>query len=356
MSKERMDRGGVPTRQSRGALSPTFGVGQRPRELRLATMPEPPASPASKRTAAGGARPGPESGTVPWGAVVVYLAIAFTVSWGLESLVLTGVLLPVLTGPVVAAGMLGPLLGSLAASLVAGMPWLRSVGLGRAPLRRVLRLGLLGVGFAAVVTAATIALSVALGVERFDLAAFLSAEALGNQSLPIAGWQLVALQFLGALIAPFTVNGVFALGEEVGWRGWLLEALRPLGRLRALALIGASWGLWHAPLIVAGLTYGTGLNPVLAVALFCLGAMLLGTVLTWLRIRGGSVLPAAIAHGAMNIWGAFTAFAYAADGADRLWLSAVPGAIGMLVVGVVAVVLLTRGDWRLPDGVLYFPR
>lgn len=356
MSKERTSRAGVRQRHQGGASRPTFGVVLPAEEHLVAAMLEPPDSSTPTRPAAGAVRDGPESVRVPWGAVVVYLAIAFAVSWGLESLVLTGVVSPFLAGPVVALGMLGPLLGSLAASRVAGMPWLSSVGLGRVTLRRVLKLGLLGVGFAAFVTAATISLSVALGVERFDLAAFLNAEALGNQPLPMAGWQLVALQFLGALIAPFTVNGAFALGEEVGWRGWLLEALRPLGRLSALALIGACWGLWHTPLIVAGLTYGTGLNPVLAVALFCLGATLLGTVLTWLRIRGGSVLPAAITHGAMNIWGGFTAFAYADDGADRLWLTAVPGAVGMLVVGVIAVALLVRGDWRPPDGVPYFPR
>ncbi|HLL39515.1 MAG TPA: CPBP family glutamic-type intramembrane protease [Rubrobacteraceae bacterium] len=42
----------------------------------------------------------------------------------------------------------------------------------------------------------------------------------------------------------------FALGEEIGIRGYLLPKLLPLGRRRALALSGLVWATWHMPLIL----------------------------------------------------------------------------------------------------------
>ncbi len=35
------------------------------------------------------------------------------------------------------------------------------------------------------------------------------------------------------------------LGEELGWRGFLQDALRPLTQIKRYALIGAMWELWH---------------------------------------------------------------------------------------------------------------
>lgn len=38
---------------------------------------------------------------------------------------------------------------------------------------------------------------------------------------------------------------IYALGEELGWRGYLHDALRPLGKLRQMVILGVIWGLWH---------------------------------------------------------------------------------------------------------------
>ena len=56
------------------------------------------------------------------------------------------------------------------------------------------------------------------------------------------------------LVLGLIVNAILAFGEEVGWRGYLLWELAPLGFWRASLLVGAIWGLWHAPIIVEGYT------------------------------------------------------------------------------------------------------
>ena len=61
--------------------------------------------------------------------------------------------------------------------------------------------------------------------------------------MPIAALvALVALQFLNGVVGAF-INVIPALGEELGWRGWLLllllPKLMPLGTILALLLSGA---------------------------------------------------------------------------------------------------------------------
>ena len=49
---------------------------------------------------------------------------------------------------------------------------------------------------------------------------------------------------LPALVAAFPMF-VSILGEELGWRGFLQDALRPLSPVKRFILIGALWEFWH---------------------------------------------------------------------------------------------------------------
>ncbi|MBL0099086.1 MAG: CPBP family intramembrane metalloprotease [Saprospiraceae bacterium] len=40
---------------------------------------------------------------------------------------------------------------------------------------------------------------------------------------------------------------VYALTEEIFWRGYLINAFRPLGRFKNYLLLGLLWWLWHIP-------------------------------------------------------------------------------------------------------------
>lgn len=56
---------------------------------------------------------------------------------------------------------------------------------------------------------------------------------------------------IAVLLVPF-FNVIFALGEEIGWRGFLLPRLEPLGQWKAILVSGIIWGIWHAPVIAQG--------------------------------------------------------------------------------------------------------
>jgi len=69
---------------------------------------------------------------------------------------------------------------------------------------------------------------------------------LGSFAVPEGGVIDPIIQFL-IFVGIFTVW--FALGEEIGMRGYLQPRLLSLGRNRALFLVGLVWATWHMPLI-----------------------------------------------------------------------------------------------------------
>ena len=121
---------------------------------------------------------------------------------------------------------------------------------------------------------------------------------------------LIGLAFivLSPLVLPVHL---FALGEEIGWRGYLLPILLKLTSPRkAVLLHGFLWGLAHAPLIYFGFNYssdywGAPLTGILMMTLVC---VVLGIWLAYVTIQANSILPAVLLHGASNVIGEMAAF------------------------------------------------
>lgn len=141
---------------------------------------------------------------------------------------------------------------------------------------------------------------------------------------------LLASSAVQALVAGFTINAVFAFGEEYGWRGVLADELRPLGTVRANLVTGLLWGLWHAPLIVLGHNYGEQWG--WGIPLFVLVCLPFSFVLSWSRERSRSLLAPAAVHGAFN--GFVGVYLIVLTGADRL----VGLPVGVAMAGTLAVV------------------
>lgn len=165
----------------------------------------------------------------------------------------------------------------------------------------------------------------------------------GLDSVPIT----VAVGLFLLLMVISSVATVFVtIGEEFGWRGWLLTSLRPLGTWPALLIVGAVWGLWHAPLILLG--YNFNRPDITGLGLMVLGCVMLGVLFGWLRLRTGSVWPAVFAHAALNgstsmlLVLLIDAEAPTPDPALVTFL----GASGWIVSAVVIAVLAATGQFR----------
>lgn len=109
---------------------------------------------------------------------------------------------------------------------------------------------------------------------------------------------VVALQVsLGLTLGPL-FNSLFALGEELGWRAYLLPKLMPLGAGRAILVSGIIWGVWHWPAILQGHNYPG--HPYLGMLLMVVFCVLFGAFLSWLYLRTGSAWAPALGHGSLN--------------------------------------------------------
>ncbi len=93
-------------------------------------------------------------------------------------------------------------------------------------------------------------------------------------------------------------NILFGLGEEFGWRGYLVSRLLPHGLTPTILVSGFVWGLWHAPVILMGHNFPEA--PVPGVFAMILTSIPLGTIFIWLRLKSKSAIVVGFAHGTFN--------------------------------------------------------
>jgi membrane protease YdiL (CAAX protease family) len=99
-----------------------------------------------------------------------------------------------------------------------------------------------------------------------------------------------------------------ALGEEIGWRGFLVpELFGKLGFTGAALVSGVVWSCWHYPLLIWG-DYNSGTPVWYGLACFTVMVVSLSFVFAWMRLKSGSLWTAALLHASHNLYiqGIFT--------------------------------------------------
>lgn len=153
---------------------------------------------------------------------------------------------------------------------------------------------------------------------------------------------------VGGLVVPFAVGVVVSLvvvsGEEIGWRGYMLTRLIDAGVPRPVLASGLIWGLWHVPLVLAGV-YAAGPSPTVSAVLIMVSITSFGYVIARMRLETGSVWPAVVLHTAWNsiIQGPFDG---ATEGAGAMLWVGESGVLTALTL-VVAAVIYSRGRWTV---------
>lgn len=289
-------------------------------------------------------------------ALVVFVVLAFALAWLVALPLWVGVDAgglgqgPVLGMIVGAAMMFTPTLAALVSLLLIervgwrGFVRRTGLGLGASP-RRTITITfavLLGLWGACLVVPFVATL---LGGMSLDWSfPFLQQQvAATGQEIPIPMWALALISIFQMPLAAFVPNGILGAAEEIGWRGYMMPELMRLGRVPALLVGGVIWGLWHTPLTLLGHNFQTDAwwGPLV----MSVGCIVLGTVLSWARLRTDSVWPAAIGHGMFNA-AAGTGFMIAAlDPAPNPVIVSPLGVAGWIVLGAIAVALLARAPW-----------
>ncbi len=280
--------------------------------------------------------------------IVVAYGLAWLVTWPLWQ---SGGLHNPLFLPLTVAMMFTPAVAALVVGKIAEPKGriLSSLGIALEPgsLNRIVLYCLLAIVLSLVINLGALAVGQAFGVYHLDLVNFSAFREIIAAKLQAAGkpWPaampplkvLAALQLVTIVIfAP--INAIAAVGEEIGWRGFLLPRLMPMGAIPAVVLGGVIWALWHAPVILLGYNYPAGPR---WWALTCMSGMciVLGAVLAWLRLRTRSVWPCALFHGAINAGAGMFAVLGMAGETVNFHEATILGWSGWIIPSVLAVVL-----------------
>jgi membrane protease YdiL (CAAX protease family) len=139
------------------------------------------------------------------------------------------------------------------------------------------------------------------------LGSFPDTEAISSTAEKI-GWTItnpllfLPLYFVFLLATGLAAGVSRALGEEIGWRGFLTpHIVEKWGFVGGTLATGVIWTAWHVPLLVFG-DYNS--DAPIWFALACFGVMVLAisVMLTWLRLTSNSVWPCAFLHASHNLF------------------------------------------------------
>lgn len=141
-------------------------------------------------------------------------------------------------------------------------------------------------------------LTYVLGLAVFDLSMPGLDLIISQMPFTMPREQFAVLVLAQGLILGPILGLPLALGEEFGWRAFLLSKLLTMGRGKAIILHGIIWGVWHIPAILMGLNYPG--YPIIGSFFMVILMIIVGTFLGWIYFASRSVLVPSLAHGSLN--------------------------------------------------------
>ena len=95
---------------------------------------------------------------------------------------------------------------------------------------------------------------------------------------------------------------ISALGEEIGWRGFLAPHLAKITSFTRLSLIsGIIWSVWHYPILLFA-DYNGGTPAWYSLGCFTLMVVSMSFVFAWVRLRSGSLWTGMMLHASHNLF------------------------------------------------------
>ncbi len=164
---------------------------------------------------------------------------------------------------------------------------------------------------------------------------------------PLAAPIALVAYVLLSMTAGFIPKTARALGEEIGWRGLLVPELAKVTGFFGVGLIsGLMWAAWHFPMILFG-SYNEGTPAWYALICFTVMVVSSGFIAAWLRLRSGSVWPAAIYHGAHNMFVQLIFTPLTTNTGNTAWYIDEFGA-GLAITTLIGAVIVWRKRHELP--------
>ena len=111
---------------------------------------------------------------------------------------------------------------------------------------------------------------------------------------------IIAIYVLQEAIIGILLGAIFALGEEIGWRGFLTpELYKTQGFTKTSLITGLVWGIWHLPILLFA-DYNSGTPVWYAMSCFIVLVIGISFIYTWMRMKTGSLWTAVLLHASHN--------------------------------------------------------
>jgi len=118
---------------------------------------------------------------------------------------------------------------------------------------------------------------------------------------PMRHWVSIVLYFLFTATITLVRDCATVLGEEIGWRGFLVPELAKRHSFAATAIIsGFIWAFWHYPIFLLADGYNGGTPVWYYLPLFTVLLPTISFVWTWMRLKSDSLWPGDVLHAAHN--------------------------------------------------------
>lgn len=176
----------------------------------------------------------------------------------------------------------------------------------------------------------------------FTLQSFMAQYGI-KTGLPMPAWQMLTIFAFVTLITAPIFNMIPSLGEEIGWRGFLLPTLEPMGQTKAMVISGIIWALWHTPMIlILGFAYGAQAWP--GVVLHFILVTGLGIWMGYLWFQTRSTILAGFIHAVFNAQ-AYGVGSMIFISSNKLLVGAV-GLVGTLLIAILGMGTLIISNRR----------
>ena len=123
-----------------------------------------------------------------------------------------------------------------------------------------------------------------------------------SMNLRAPAWVSVAIGVVLMSIFGLVGSLANALGEEIGWRGFLVPELARTTSFTTTALIsGVVWAVWHYPALIWG-DYNAGTATWYALICFTVLVISASVIFAWMRLKSGSLWTGAMLHASHNLF------------------------------------------------------
>jgi len=156
-------------------------------------------------------------------------------------------------------------------------------------------------------------------------------------------------EFLQTVLTALPIFLVFAIFEEVGWRGYLSPKLDSLGinRFTASAIVAIVWATWHMPYIRELTWVYSPENLGLFVPRYYLLCFAFSMLFGEIRVITGTFWPAVLMHGVANSFGHPLAAEYVSSATGTDYIGSI--STGLILIVFVGLLGTAINRWRIKN-------